>query len=582
MKQVNSTIAIRKSCGNINCPSDSFRDTYTEQVLKTAQIPNKSYMNLQEIIHKYVLPKESIECMFCAERGTESKEFETTPELLIVQIPRIGCDKRKIETKIKCPAGNVTIRNIHNEYTVYNAVSVISHDGGEANGHYVYNHYEKEEKRWATYNDHEISYKDSKDVMKINEQGAVYILEKVNRGNNWENDMLIKPNNQPAVNSKKPYHNNDIRTRAKMTESEEQRNKENHKNFLRLNESNKRAREHNENSNISRQKSKDYKKSSDNVQEQVPITKSKTPVVANDEHHPDEYQPVEESLPPVIPDNKEEAKQASENICNPTENTHITVEEPKDSSTDTQAHISTRNNSQQKDESVLQRETTNTYDPNITKVYFNSGQDKSIKYPEPSEFSIILKTINEAQKEKSHVRDRDKETPPQIANKPVRPTYISSNTNRTSSNQMMYDERKEISTKKCNIILYGLEESTNPHQEIKEIVELNKALGNSEFTKYNIKRLGRIGDKHGARPLKIELDSHVTKLNIMRKTNLLPNIEKYKHLSIQHDLTKRQHHQLCQLKEESRNLETNDTRGNVKYRVRGPPGKWEIVTFPKN
>lgn len=145
-----------------------------------------------------------------------------------------------------------------------------------------------------------------------------------------------------------------------------------------------------------------------------------------------------------------------------------------------------------------------------------------------------------------------------------------------------YDERKEISTKKCNIILYGLEESTNPHQEIKEIVELNKALGNSEFTKYNIKRLGRIGDKHGARPLKIELDSHVTKLNIMRKTNLLPNIEKYKHLSIQHDLTKRQHHQLCQLKEESRNLETNDTRGNVKYRVRGPPGKWEIVTFPKN
>ena len=200
------------------------------------------------------------------------------------------------------------------------------------------------------------------------------------------------------------------------------------------------------------------------------------------------------------------------------------------------------------------------------------------KQPQPSESISTAESVANAVGNYEETMGTDTDSSHYIHTIRNRPNYISPNTTRTIA-----DERKEISAKRSNIIIYGLEE-TSPQEEIREIVNLNKALGNHEFTKYNIKKLGRIGDKHRdqVRPLKIELDNHITKLNILRNTKLLPHIQQYKHLSIQHDLTKRQHHQLRQLKEEARKQEANDNEGRCKYRVRGPPGRWEIVTLPKN
>ena len=132
-------------------------------------------------------------------------------------------------------------------------------------------------------------------------------------------------------------------------------------------------------------------------------------------------------------------------------------------------------------------------------------------------------------------------------------------------------------------MIHGLKEYSEK-EDLDEIININKAIGNTEFTKYNIIRFGRIGNSYGdkARPLKVEFDSHISKLNVLRNANCLPYNQKYKNLSIQHDLTKKQQQQLNQLKQESRKIEENDTEGKHKYRVRGPPGKWTIVTFPKN
>ena len=119
---------------------------------------------------------------------------------------------------------------------------------------------------------------------------------------------------------------------------------------------------------------------------------------------------------------------------------------------------------------------------------------------------------------------------------------------------------------------------------MEEVINLNKVLGNHHFTKHNILKMGRIGENHGnnPRPLKVELDSQITKYNIIRNACQLQFSQQYNMLSIQHDLTRKQAGEFRKLKEESKEAEKEDTSGEYKYRVRGPPGRWEIVKLPKN
>lgn len=145
------------------------------------------------------------------------------------------------------------------------------------------------------------------------------------------------------------------------------------------------------------------------------------------------------------------------------------------------------------------------------------------------------------------------------------------------------NEKYEISLKKNNVVIHSLEEY-DAQNDINQVINLNKAIGNEDFSNNNILRIYRIGRKYGdkSRPLKVELDSHVTKLNIMRNACQLKHSGHYGHISIQHDLTKIQTIEFKKVKQESRRLEEGDQIGNCKYRVRGPPGRWEIVKLPKN
>ena len=68
----------------------------------------------------------------------------------------------------------------------------------------------------------------------------------------------------------------------------------------------------------------------------------------------------------------------------------------------------------------------------------------------------------------------------------------------------------------------------------------------------------------------------------MRNAKELQHNRQYGHISIQHDLTKKQSDKYQELKAEAREVEEYDMTGQYRYRVRGPPGHWQIVSLPKN
>ena len=153
----------------------------------------------------------------------------------------------------------------------------------------------------------------------------------------------------------------------------------------------------------------------------------------------------------------------------------------------------------------------------------------------------------------------------------------------TSEGNERSNERDEIIKKMNNVIIHGLEEISTQN-DIDEAVAINRAIGNHSFSQYNIIKIGRIGviSENKSRPLKIELDSRVSKINMMRNAKHLVSLQHYANISIQHDLTKRQVHELKKIKEEARYQEGCNAEGTFRYSVRGPPGRWTIVKLPKN
>ena len=143
--------------------------------------------------------------------------------------------------------------------------------------------------------------------------------------------------------------------------------------------------------------------------------------------------------------------------------------------------------------------------------------------------------------------------------------------------------QEEVNKKKNNIVIYGLQE-ISAQNDVLEVCHINRAIGNYDFSKYNILRIGRLGEGNGVRPrpLKIELDHLTTKIDVLRNANKLQHTEQYNKISIQHDLTKSQVAQLKQLKETAKEQERKDDEGKYRYRVRGRPGNWMITKLPKN
>ena len=82
------------------------------------------------------------------------------------------------------------------------------------------------------------------------------------------------------------------------------------------------------------------------------------------------------------------------------------------------------------------------------------------------------------------------------------PNQQSINKQRLNNPNNNVDEKYEISRKKNNIVIQGLEEQGIENDTI-HVINLNKAIGNDDFGRYNILRIGRIGEEIGGknRPL---------------------------------------------------------------------------------
>lgn len=142
-------------------------------------------------------------------------------------------------------------------------------------------------------------------------------------------------------------------------------------------------------------------------------------------------------------------------------------------------------------------------------------------------------------------------------------------------------ESRHIEMKKNNIILKGLDEY-GYETDMREVIEMNKIIGNEEFNENNILKMERIGSaENKPRPLKIILDSQITKIQVMRNAKNLQYFREYDQISIQHDFTAKQMIKYREMVEKSIELEAK-YQGRYIFRVRGPPGKWEIQQYPKN
>ena len=143
-------------------------------------------------------------------------------------------------------------------------------------------------------------------------------------------------------------------------------------------------------------------------------------------------------------------------------------------------------------------------------------------------------------------------------------------------------ERELINKKKKNIIILGLPEMDSNRTARREFIQLSEFISDRRLEKWDIKKIGRIGDEREgtSRPLKIELKHLTDKIDIMRNLHRLKNYRKYENLVFQHDLTPHQLKLYSELKNEARCREIISS--NFYHRVRGQPGNWKIVKVPKN
>ena len=150
------------------------------------------------------------------------------------------------------------------------------------------------------------------------------------------------------------------------------------------------------------------------------------------------------------------------------------------------------------------------------------------------------------------------------------------------------EEEKDKSNRAMNLIIYRADESTNGNRD-EQIqhdkflcLELFKEILETDFVESDIKTMFRIGKKDTShsttsRPLMVQFKEKSTKNAIMECLNKLKNApDKYKKLSITHDMTLKEREECKMLVEEAKKKET-DSQGEFLFRVRGPPGQLKLV-----
>ena len=159
-------------------------------------------------------------------------------------------------------------------------------------------------------------------------------------------------------------------------------------------------------------------------------------------------------------------------------------------------------------------------------------------------------------------------------------------TSGTNQAEEVIKEIKEQDERKLNVIIFNLAESSGEDNQDKHDKEEVKEIG--KICQANIKkdditgsrRLGKKNDGGKPRPLLITLINEEKKKALfinLKKLQTAP--DKYKKISVRHDLTPKQQENEKALREEAKKMEA-ELSGKEKCLVRGPPWARKIVKVP--
>jgi len=147
-------------------------------------------------------------------------------------------------------------------------------------------------------------------------------------------------------------------------------------------------------------------------------------------------------------------------------------------------------------------------------------------------------------------------------------------------------EEREKESRVHNIIIYRVAEVENRDERVKEdktfCLELfNSVLGveahDGDFISF---RLGKRDQNN--RPLMVKFKERTLKNRIMENMFRLKDSEqKFKNISVTHDLTLNERGELKTLLEEAKKKQSEET-GEYLWRVRGLPGQLKLIRLKKN
>ena len=148
------------------------------------------------------------------------------------------------------------------------------------------------------------------------------------------------------------------------------------------------------------------------------------------------------------------------------------------------------------------------------------------------------------------------------------------------------DSKKRESLRKNNLVLYKVPEYTDKSPAVRArkendfVDELLDAI-KTEVRPIKVYRLGKLDEgATGSRPIKLEFEDHFCQSEVMYNAkNLKDAPDHLKNVSISYDLSKEERETVSEMVKDAKNKSKNSTE--FVYKVRGPPGKMEIVEIKK-
>jgi len=153
------------------------------------------------------------------------------------------------------------------------------------------------------------------------------------------------------------------------------------------------------------------------------------------------------------------------------------------------------------------------------------------------------------------------------------------------------DEEKDREGRCNNIIIYRIPESSTAEGRVKHdksfSIELFNEVMELDIKEEELKSVFRLGKWDASnptnRPLLIQFREKSIKNRVMESLSKLKSAsDKFKNLSITHDMTKNERSECKRLVEEAKKKESDDHQGEFIWRVRGLPGQLKLIRFRKH